>query len=52
VFENNVVLFIGIFAMMVMAIGVIFFVVLHQRRVIAHQLELKTINDQREGCGI
>lgn len=35
-------------AMLVMAIGVILFVVLYQRRVIKHQLDLKLLNAQKE----
>jgi signal transduction histidine kinase len=42
------ILLIGIVSMLFLALGVIFFVVLYQRRVIAHQLELKTINQQKE----
>jgi len=38
----------GICAMLILAVGVIFFVILYQRRVISHQLELKRINKQRE----
>ncbi len=39
---------IGICAMLTLAMGIIFFVILYQRRVIAHQLELKKINEQKE----
>ncbi len=39
---------IGICAMLALAIGIIFFVILYQRRVISHQLELKKINEQKE----
>jgi signal transduction histidine kinase len=34
--------------MLLLAIGVILFVILYQRRIIAHQLELKKINAQKE----
>lgn len=39
---------IGISAMLLMAFAVVLFVVLYQRRVILHQLELKTINEQKQ----
>jgi two-component system, NarL family, sensor kinase len=39
---------IGICAMLILAIGIIFFVILYQRRVIAHQQELKKINAEKE----
>jgi signal transduction histidine kinase len=39
---------IGITVMLLLAFGVIFFVMLYQRRVIAHQVELKKINEQKE----
>src|SRR3954464_4308784 len=35
-------------AMLTLALGIIFFVILYQRRVISHQIELKKINDQKE----
>ena len=41
-------LIIGITAMLVLALGLILFVVLYQRRVISHQQELKKINEQKE----
>lgn len=41
-------LVIGIVVMLLLAISIIFFVVLYQRRVITHQLELKNINTQKE----
>ena len=34
--------------MLVLAMGIIFFVMLYQRGVIAHQMELKKINEQKE----
>ncbi|HEY9179040.1 MAG TPA: histidine kinase [Flavipsychrobacter sp.] len=39
---------IGIIAMLAMASGIIFFVVLYQRRVIKHQQELNELNKQKE----
>lgn len=39
---------IGICAMLLLALGVILFVILYQRRIIAHQIELKKINEQKE----
>jgi two-component system NarL family sensor kinase len=39
---------IGIFAMLLLAFGIIFFVVLYQRRIISHQEELKKITQQKE----
>jgi len=39
---------IGIAAMLTLAFGIIFFVVMYQRRVIKHHQELKTINEQKE----
>ena len=38
----------GIIAMLTLAFGIIFFVVLYQRRVIKHHEELKKINEQKE----
>ena len=38
----------AIAAMLLMSFGIIFFVVVYQRRVIAHQIELKKINDLKE----
>jgi len=46
--DNNIILLTGIFSMIIMALGIILFVVLYQRRVIAHQLELKKMNEERE----
>lgn len=39
---------IGIVAMLVLAIGIVFFVVLYQRRMLGHQLELKLFNEQKQ----
>lgn len=44
----SVLIIVGICAMLTLAMGIIFFIVLYQRRVIAHQLELKKINDRKE----
>lgn len=41
-------LVLGIAAMLCLAGGVIFFVVLYQRRIIHHQLEIKRINEQKQ----
>lgn len=41
-------LLLGVLSMIVLALGVIFFVILYQRRIIAHQQELKEINEQKE----
>src|SRR5262245_56558652 len=38
----------AIAAMLLLAIGIIFFLVLYQRRVIRHQQEIKRINDQKQ----
>lgn len=39
---------IAICAMLLLAFGVIFFVILYQRRIISHQVEVKKINEQKE----
>ncbi len=39
---------IGIAVMLLMALSVVLFVVMYQRRVIHHQLEVKTINEQKQ----
>jgi len=39
---------IGITAMLVLVAGIIFFVVMYQRRIIRHQVQLKEINDQKQ----
>lgn len=39
---------IGICAMLVLAMGIIFFVMLYQRGVISHQMELKKINEEKD----
>lgn len=39
---------VGIVVMLALALSIIFFVILYQRRIIAHQLELKKINAQKE----
>lgn len=44
----SILIVIGICAMLTLAMSIIFFVVLYQRRIIAHQIELKTINAQKE----
>jgi len=44
----NTIIVVGIAAMLLLAIGIIIFVILYQRRVISHQLELKKINEQKE----
>ncbi len=38
----------GTLALLILSIGIIFFVVLYQRRVIAHQIQLKKINEEKE----
>ena len=38
----------GTLALLVLAAGIIFFVILYQRRVIEHQIQLKNINEQKE----
>lgn len=45
---GTVAVIIGIAAMLVLAFGIIFFVVLYQRRVIKHQQELNELNRQKE----
>jgi two-component system NarL family sensor kinase len=44
----SIMIVIGICAMLTLAMGIIFFVILYQRRVIAHQVELKKTNEQKE----
>jgi signal transduction histidine kinase len=39
---------IGVVAMLTLALGIIFFVVMYQRKVIRHQHEIKRINDQKQ----
>lgn len=39
---------IGIGAMLLLAFGIVFFIVLYQRRVIRHQQEIKEINDRKQ----
>lgn len=39
---------IGIGAMLLLAFGIVFFIVLYQRRVIRHQQEIKEINDKKQ----
>jgi two-component system, NarL family, sensor kinase len=38
----------GIAAMLVLAMGIILFVLMYQRRIITHQLEIKKINEQKQ----
>ncbi len=44
----SVLIIIGIIAMMILAFGLIVFVIMYQRRIIAHHLELKKVNAQKE----
>lgn len=39
---------IGITVMLVLTLGIIFFVILYQQRIIRHQVEIKTINEQKQ----
>jgi len=49
VLDNPVNLIIlGIVAMLALAMGIVFFVVLYQRRMLRHQMELKLLNEQKQ----
>ncbi|RYZ52147.1 MAG: two-component sensor histidine kinase, partial [Sphingobacteriales bacterium] len=41
-------LIIGIAVMLLLATGIVFFVILYQRRVISHQLEIERLSKQRQ----
>src|SRR6476620_7019844 len=47
---NNIawILIIGTIAMLLLVLTIIFFVIVHQRRVIKYQLELKKINEEQQ----
>jgi two-component system, NarL family, sensor kinase len=44
----KILILLGIAAMMALSIGIILFVIMYQRRIIRHQLEIKAINDQKQ----
>jgi two-component system, NarL family, sensor kinase len=46
--ELNSMIIVGIAAMLLMALGVVFFVILYQGRVITHQIELKDVNERKQ----